>query len=581
MKRQIANISLIIILFFSPYLGLKAESLHSLKNYELIERQYIAQEHAYIFAHLQVNFKGRIEPVQTLALDLLRKIYKKNSYYYVDSLGKKQKLSAEQVYLGMNINPNVWQLLPIIKIDKKALPKLGKLLKVNSAGYAKPAQFRDFSRRYLLKKWVEDAYQKGPAKRNAFDKAIMNIDERFNIFYDIIDGKFLKIYPIKNHPNGNWAFPNNTEGLAQKLHMRYKMLVMQSIQSKDWKQTNAIVEEIALYQKEYAKKELLTTERVEKEINYNKAKPFLICLMVYTILGSMLLVLDFLFLFFSKKWIKLLTHIVSVLGILIFLYHGYGIGLRWYISGHAPWSNGYEATIFISWVGVLASLLFLKKSSYPFAAMMLISVCLLGIAHGNLMSPEITNLVPVLKSYWLMIHVAIITGSYGFLALGSVLSILVFILMCLTTAGNKTSVYKDIMQLTAINQVSSTIGLFMLTIGTFLGGVWANESWGRYWGWDPKETWALISIIVYSFVLHLRIIIPQKKFTFIYNVLSLFALFSLIMTFFGVNYYLAGLHSYAKGDSFPIPQWIYVVTLSLVALVSLAYYKHQKTYNKG
>ena len=580
MKRQISNISLIMMLFFSPYLGLKAKSLHSLKSYQLIERQYIDQAHAEAFAHLQVNFRGRIKPTHTLALDLLRKIYKKDSYRYVDTLGIKQQLSAEQVLLGIYTNPSVWQMLPIIKIDSKALPKLGNLLEVNALGYAKPVKFLNFNRQYILKQWVEEAYLKGPAKRTAFDKAIMNIDERFNIVRDMMEGNFLGIYPIKKHPNGNWAIPSNAKGLAQDIQKRYREAVLESIGSKDWNKPTSIVEEIALYQKENAGKELLNMEKIAQEISYNKAKPFFICLMVYTVLGGVLLVLNFLFLFFSKKWVKLLIHIVTGLGILIFLYHGYGIGLRWYISGHAPWSNGYEATIFISWVGVLASLLFLKKSTYPLAAMELISVCLLGIAHGNLMSPEITNLVPVLKSYWLMIHVAIITGSYGFLALGSVLSILVFMLMCLSTKNNQANVYKDIIQLTAINQVTSTIGLFMLTIGTFLGGVWANESWGRYWGWDPKETWALISIIVYSFVLHLRIMIPPKKFTFTYNVLSLFALFSLIMTFFGVNYYLAGLHSYAKGDSFPIPQWIYVVLGLLVVLVSFAYYKYKENYSK-
>jgi len=353
------------------------------------------------------------------------------------------------------------------------------------------------------------------------------------------------------------------------------------LHSKDWTKTDAIVGKIIQYQKDNAGNALLTQERITKEINYNKSSPFFICLIAYTTIGVLLLVFNFLKLFYNKKWIRVLLNIFIAIGIFIFLYHAYGIILRWYISGHAPWSNGYEATVFIAWVGIFASLLFIKKSSYPLAAMQLIAVCLLGIAHGSLMSPEITNLVPVLKSYWLMIHVAIITGSYGFLALGSVLSIMVFILFILSTRANQTFVYKDIMQLTAINQVTSTIGLFMLTIGTFLGGVWANESWGRYWGWDPKETWALISIIVYSFVLHLRMIMPHKKTVFIYNVFSLVALFSLIMTFFGVNYYLAGLHSYAKGDSFPVPQWIYFVISFLSILVFLAYFKYKKNDSKA
>ena len=143
---------------------------------------------------------------------------------------------------------------------------------------------------------------------------------------------------------------------------------------------------------------------------------------------------------------------------------------------------------------------------------------------------------------------------------------------------NKESILPSINELTRINEKTTNIGLFMLTIGTFLGGVWANESWGRYWGWDPKETWALISIIIYAFVLHIRIIF-KKNHLYTYNLFSLFALSSLVMTFFGVNYYLSGLHSYAAGDSFPIPKWIFIVIPILIMLCILAKVKWQKLKN--
>ena len=189
------------------------------------------------------------------------------------------------------------------------------------------------------------------------------------------------------------------------------------------------------------------------------------------------------------------------------------------------------------------------------------------VAHLSWMDPEITNLVPVLKSYWLTIHVSIITASYGFLALGMLLGFINLVLMILKNKKNASNIDLKIKDLTAINERTLMIGLYMLTIGTFLGGVWANESWGRYWGWDPKETWALVSVLVYSFIMHLQYI-PGLKNYFSFNFASLIAFSAIIMTYFGVNYYLSGLHSYAAGDPVPVPSFVYY-TLAIVALVSL------------
>ena len=164
------------------------------------------------------------------------------------------------------------------------------------------------------------------------------------------------------------------------------------------------------------------------------------------------------------------------------------------------------------------------------------------------------------SSYWLMIHVAIITASYGFLSLSAILGLFCLWLIIFTTKNKKKRITDILSELTLINERSITIGLFMLTIGTFLGGVWANESWGRYWGWDPKETWALVSVLVYVFILHMRLI-PALAGFYIFNLASLIGIWSIIMTYFGVNYYLSGLHSYAAGDPMPIPSFVYYLSL--------------------
>ena len=251
---------------------------------------------------------------------------------------------------------------------------------------------------------------------------------------------------------------------------------------------------------------------------------------------------------------------------------------RWFISDHAPWSNAYESVIYIAWATILAGFTFARKSLMTVAATAILSSLLLMVAALNWLDPEITNLVPVLDSYWLLIHVAIITASYGFLALGALLGFLNLILMIIQNKTNKLRIGDSLKELTYINEMSITTGLFMLSIGTFLGGVWANESWGRYWGWDPKETWALASMLIYIFVLHMRFI-PKLKGMFAFNFASIVAYGSIIMTYFGVNFYLSGLHSYAKGDPMPIPSFVYY-SIAIIAIVSVLAQWRQKRFLK-
>jgi len=233
--------------------------------------------------------------------------------------------------------------------------------------------------------------------------------------------------------------------------------------------------------------------------------------------------------------------------------------------------------IYIAWSVILSGLIFSKRSLLTLAATAIVAAMLLMVAHLNWLDPEITNLVPVLKSYWLMIHVAIIVASYGFLALGAILGFISLWLIIFTTKNNKAKLKDTLTELTLINEKTLEVGLFMLTIGTFLGGVWANESWGRYWGWDPKETWALASVLVYVFVLHMRFIPPLKG-KYVFNVASLVAIWAIIMTYFGVNYYLSGLHSYAAGDPMPIPAFVYYLVAITIISAILARFKYKKHY---
>lgn len=200
----------------------------------------------------------------------------------------------------------------------------------------------------------------------------------------------------------------------------------------------------------------------------------------------------------------------------------------------------------------------------------------LFVAHLSWMDPQITNLVPVLKSYWLNIHVSVITASYGFLGLCALLGFFTLILFILkksnSTDKRNIEIERNIIEATRINEMAMILGLSLLTIGNFLGGVWANESWGRYWGWDPKETWALVSILIYAAIVHFRFV-PKLSLPFAFAVASTIAFSSIIMTYFGVNFYLSGMHSYAAGDPVPVPSFVYYTIVIVALTIAFAYPK--------
>ncbi len=337
---------------------------------------------------------------------------------------------------------------------------------------------------------------------------------------------------------------------------------------------NELLTAFSQYQRKFGASIIPSESKIKAELLYNRLLIFFRLAMFYGLIGFVLLILVFADILKPSKVLRFIMRIFFWVIVVSFLYQTFGLALRWYISGHAPWSNGYESMIYIGWVTMLAGILFSRKSMMTVAATTLLVSIILFVAHLSWMDPEITNLVPVLKSYWLTIHVSVITASYGFLALGALLGFFNMILMILKNPKNYSRIEEKIGHLTAISERTIIVGLYMLTIGTFLGGVWANESWGRYWGWDPKETWALVSVLVYSFIVHMRFI-PGLKSRYTFNLASVIGYFSILMTYFGVNYYLSGMHSYAKGDPVPIPDFVYY-TIGIIILIAIAAYNKEE-----
>ena len=525
----------------------------------------INKEHAAAFGHLLVqDLDGRIKPVNTLASEFLRKLSGK-PYLKLN----EERLTADQVFLAMHAAPNEWKDIPVIKVDREKAANLLPSLPETSNGLVAFAHFLADDGSYLLADKVERANQKKPAERNEEDKELIKVDERFNILFNVLSGNYLKLFPNKNDSNNTWFththhfndFPKEDADFAKGIMPLYFRDIINGAYNKAYEK----VSYIAVYQNTLAKDIVPSEQRRNAELWYNRLNINFWMFQAFFTLGAILLVLSVITILSSKKWVSLLWNIVFLLVLISFLVFTGNLILRWYVAGHAPWSNGYEMLVFVAWALVLSGLMGFRRSVFALPLATLFSGALLFVSYLDWLNPEITNLMPVLKSYWLKIHVATIVSSYAPLALGAVLGMMALILVLFRTQKNQVVIQKHILELTYMNELLLTIGLFLLAIGTFLGGVWANESWGRYWAWDPKETWALISIIVYAIVLHLRFV-PKLNNYLAFNIASMFAFWSIIMTSFGVNYYLTGLHSYATGDPVPIPSFIYVLVAIMLGL---------------
>lgn len=505
--------------------------------------------------------QGRIEPINTLASDLLRKISRKDSW---------DGMSAVEVFIDMNANQSKWKDVPVIKVANSELMKmLG-----NSGGFVTYTQMFDHAGNYLLNNQVEQAYNKRQTMRNKLDKEIINVDERVNICYQIFNGDFLRIFPIPNDSAKTWTTSSKLPASLDKKEANFAGNILnlfysaysQALSDGDWSKPLEYVGYIKKYQQTYGSDIIPSAAKIKTEILYNNWNIFGKLAKIYALLGFLLLIVHFMLIFKPTAGISKLISGGSILIFIAFLFYSAGLAIRWYISGHAPWSNGYETMIYVGWATSLAGFVFVRRSPITLAVTTILASIILFVAGMSWMNPEITNLVPVLKSYWLVVHVAVITASYGFLAMGALLGMLNLVLMILRNQKNNRNISFTIIEISYIIEMALIIGLLMLTIGAFIGGVWANESWGRYWGWDPKETWALVSILVYSIILHLRKV-PGLKSIFSLSSLALVGISAVLMTFFGVNYYLSGMHSYGQGDPPPIPNALYVAIILVILLI--------------
>ena len=547
----------------------------------ILSKNIASKEQADKFGRLVIqDLGGRMMPINTYSSELLRKLSKKDHYNDFD---------ANQVYLSMQESPLLWYSVPLIFLKSKKADSIRSIIGVpKDLKHASLVDFFTERGEYKLGPYLEEAYR--AAVPNAFQKEFRETDQRVNLLYNAIQGTTLKIFPIPNDENNEWISPSENRFdvvLTDSLYSNfintgfktYLYFLNEGKKSGEYSGADDILLAITNTQNRYGSEVMLTKNKVDAEILYNKYDIFKALFSWYLYASTILFIALIIQIFNRNRLINGLISISKFSIYLLFFIHAIGLIARWYISGHAPWSDGYESMIYVAWATMLFGIYFGKKSELTLASTTFVTSMILMIAHWSWMDPAIANLVPVLDSYWLMIHVAVIVGSYGPFTISMILGIVCLLLMILANKKNKELLNINVNELVLINEMSMTIGLVMLTIGNFLGGMWANESWGRYWGWDPKETWALISIMVYAFVIHMRLI-PGLKSNFAFTVASILSFGSIIMTYFGVNFYLAGLHSYAKDDQ-EISVVFISITLAIIFILSLLAYPKYKKYLKN
>ena len=582
-RKKKASLTAIALLFFAGF-GYAQHEDHNLNRItdaqvdSILQANMISLDHANEFSRLVIqDVGGRMKPAHTFASEVVRKVAQTEDF---------KGMKPSQVLLSIIENPRLWFEVPIIYLEDGNTKIREQLGLSSEAEHARLSDFITPRGEYKIKEQVAEAQKK--KIQNKFEKDLIKIDRRIGLLYGAIGGGILKIYPIPRDENNTWVsqpetfnakFNEQDSLFVRKSLPLYVQLLQTAKRTNDYSKASQILDGIKKYQKQNGAAVYPSASKIETEIAYNEFNIFSRLFRYYSMVSVFLIAFVILQIFYSKKWINFVVKFLIGVVLFLFLTHTGGLIARWYISGNAPWSNAYESIIYVAWATLLFGLYLGRKSALTISAATFVTAIILMIAMGNWLDPEIANLQPVLNSWWLLVHVSIIVASYGPLSLGMILGVVALFLIIFTNKKNKKKMDINIKEITIVNEMAVTVGLVMLTIGNFLGGMWANESWGRYWGWDPKETWALISIMIYAFVLHMRLI-PGLRGKYTYNLWSVIAYASIMMTYFGVNFYLAGLHSYASGDRVITPNSVYYSVAFVAIIGTLAWFKNRKYYKK-
>lgn len=510
------------------------QTLHAESATGNLQNAVLPKETAEKFGELHILYNDRICPVQTFALDFCKKIYGAGSY---------QGLTAEQVLSGWVFYGNTWANEPFIKIKSGEMKTA-----MNLPDYASLNTF--FNREmggYTIGQYVQEYYN---GQQDKFHQQAADIDGKIQIIMELREGISLKVLPYtftknvkatKDHPfikAGTTTWFSPVDKLPQAVEQQHALYIRNvfsllngDVKAGNTSRVNEFFVKMKKYQEVSSGNSLPTATQYKAE-RINNAFPFA------TILFMANLTLGFIALFYTiyrmtkKREIKALNIALPILLGVSFLALTFGLALRWIISGNIPMSNGYESMLTVAWFVMLISILMQLRIRIVMVFGFLISGFFLLVSHINQMDPAIGQMMPVLNSPLLSIHVSIIMMSYALLSLTFICGIMG---ICLRSHGE---------ELQALSRIFLYPALTCMGFGIFIGAIWANVSWGNYWSWDSKETWALITFMIYAVVVHTQSL-PVFRKPLVYHIYITLAFLSIAMTYFGVNYFLTGMHSYA------------------------------------
>ena len=510
------------------------QTLHAESATGNLQNAVLPKETAEKFGELHILYNDRICPVQTFALDFCKKIYGARSY---------QGLTAEQVLSGWVFYGNTWANEPFIKIKSGEMKTA-----MNLPDYASLNTF--FNREmggYTIGQYVQEYYN---GQQDKFHQQAADIDGKIQIIMELREGVSLKVLPYtltknvkatKDHPfikAGTTTWFSPVDKLPQAVEQQHALYIRNvfSLLNGDVKAGNiSRVNEFFVKMKKYqevSSGNSLPTATQYKAERINNAFPFATILFIANLTLGLIALFYTIYRMMKKREIKVLNIALPILLGVSFLALTFGLALRWIISGNIPMSNGYESMLTVAWFVMLISILMQLRIRIVMVFGFLISGFFLLVSHINQMDPAIGQMMPVLNSPLLSIHVSIIMMSYALLSLTFICGIMG---ICLRSHGE---------ELQALSRIFLYPALTTMGFGIFIGAIWANVSWGNYWSWDSKETWALITFMIYAVVVHTQSL-PVFRKPLVYHIYITLAFLSIAMTYFGVNYFLTGMHSYA------------------------------------
>ena len=567
-KRISANHAAMILLFVLGFGFLTSASVlaqDSTDDAVALVRN-IEKLHSREFGRLIVqDTRGRMKPLNSLSHEIMHQLGYPNRFLEVH---------PDQLVLALWLRPQLSQSLPLIPVTNSTLKR--RLGMTPSETHIAVTQMKNAqTQENRLRSILQSAESKDARKRNAAEQEALDIRERIRFCHLIGQGGLFRIFPVAEVPTQRWTAYVGVSQLLDstqaapvlKLAEAYQSEIENALVTDQWHRASTALLDIQAWQTQYGANVLPSSLQSRVEIFYNEIGIFHRVALWAFMMGLALLVFETIQMLRYFKWLGRMAWLSSFGLVVCFVFATGGLILRWIAAAHPPWSNKYESVIYISWTILLAGVVFLRQSRMALAGAGMLSGLLLTISKTASFDPRITNLHPVLKSHWLITHVSVITASYGFFGLGAVLGLITLVLLLFRGHKREQGLASPMLAMNRVIEQSLLLGLVLVTIGNFFGAVWANESWGRYWGWDPKETWTLIVILIYTVVLHMHLI-PKFNTPYALATGSVLAFSTVVFTYVGVNLYLSGMHSYAAGEKPTLPIGFYLgIALILLIIV--------------